>query len=721
MFNYTLYKEGLRRSAFIAALFIAIMMLGAVLIPVAEIQAQLNAISNSWSTGAFVIEGMPNIALFLAMPLFAPILTLYLFSFLNKRSSSDFYHAIPHRREVVFGSFGTALLTWVIGGIWLSVGVSLAIFSLAPAGVAIINFSSVLLTTLGITVGCLLVIAATLTAMSVTGTTFAGIVTALLILFLPRTLLYGFTFTIIEGTRFIISPEAFGILGDNAYNFAFSFLYNAIQFNPNAIQFTFLPGIVYTGVLALIYFGIALALFKRRKSETAHTPAQSGILQTVIRIAVAFVVCIPAMMVITTSRQRFADSTILLIAIYAIAVIAYFAYELISTKKLSNMKKALPGLGILVLLNIAFIAGAVFSGNAILNRTIPPAQVAAVRVQTEHPHTAAWGPHGHWRSYEDIRARQVSIQDEALTALLLDTLGNHVASIRTGDDAFHWGDMQWITVVFEMQTGRTIRRNVLFPWAAAAELTEMLAAHPAYSEAFLALPENPAFIWTETLSEEATREIYALLREEVRGLDLADWKNVAHHRMGGRATFTVIDGVSVPTSFIHYGELSVQGFLGAETYSSWYPITSLTPRTAARFVQHTNAATLRDIERVLEYMQDTNRMEHWFQIQSLGGSDPVFYNFDYHSADEREMLIPLLLAAIRAQGSAPLDPDQAQFSIHFSAWLEEFEEHLHGTFFFHTNDETLRGALGERIDFHPMEPAGALTADEPDQTDPPVE
>jgi len=700
MFNCKLYREGLRRSAFIAALFIAIMMLGAVLIPVAEIQAQLNAISNGWSTGAFVVEGMSNIALLLAMPAFAPILTLYLFSFLNKRSSSDFYHAIPHKRETVFGSFAACVLTWVVGGIWLCVGITLAIYSLAPAGVVIINFSSVLLTTLGITVGCLLVIAATLMAMSVTGTAFSGIVTALLILFLPRTLLYGFIFTILEGARFIISPEAFGFLGNTSYNFAFSFLYNAFDLNPAGMPFTFLPGIAYTGALALIYCGIACLLFKRRKSETAHTSAQNGILQTVIRIAVAFAVCIPAMMVITANHQRFADNSLLLIAIYAVAIIAYFAYELISTRKLSHIKKALPGLGILVLLNIAFITGAMFSRDAILNRDIPPAQVASVRVQTDSPHAQTWTPHGPWPSYENIRAREVSVQDDRLVALLLDGLDRHIADIRGGDGYHLWGYNQWVTVAFEMQNGRTIQRNILLSESAIDALTELLATHPAYTEAFLSLPEHPATIWVDTLSEEAARDIFAVLREEVRTLDLATWKETAHD--SGRAAFTVID--STPAAVVHYGSLGIRGFIGTETYSSWYPITNLTPRTAALFVQHTNAEGQRGVERVLEAMLDDLHAGHWVQIQGYHTPDPwLSYSLD-RPAPHREALIHLLLETIRTQGSAPIDLERIHFSIQVSGWLEDVEEHVHTTFFFHAEDaEAFLTAFGSWEAFLPLE------------------
>ena len=681
MFHLNLYKEGLRRSLFLAALFISIMMLGAVLIPLGSIQSQLRGIEAGWAHGSIIVEGMGAVpTLAIAMPFFAPIATLFLFSVFNRRNSSDFYHSIPHKRETMFFSFLAALLTWVMGGIWLCTGVTLAIYAVAPAGVAIINLSSVLLTSLWVTVGCLLVIAATLLAMSITGTVFSNIVTALLIIFLPRALIASFVHTVIGNTH-IVSVENFGFLGDSSYNIAVNFL--IAMFDPWRMEQTLLPSILYTGVLALIYFGIALILFKKRKSETAENPAFNRVLQGAIRIAAAFLVCLPAAGALAGGEHH--DSLIPFIAVYIFAVIVYFAYELIATRKLSNIKKALPGLGVLVLLNVAFVGGAVMTQEAILNRQIPAAQVASVRVHTNT--WGSWGPQSF--SYETIRARGILLQDAALTDMLLETLDRNITFVR-GDENFWqtiWrGGTHRHTIFFETTSGSTIRRELTFSQDENQILLQLLAAHPAYQEAFLTLPENPAeiiFLGGGILSEEALREIYDTLREEVLDLDLVDWQTTAR-------------GDRQPGVY-SYGRIRVQGFIGRESYSSVYAITSLTPRAAALLIQHINAQHLDGVERVLTILLGPDDDYCCFPNVFISDFGSLGHRWldDRQNEQDLQLFVPLLLEAVRAQGETPVDTTQPYFMIQASGPCNMPDRVISATFFFHTTNETLLAALQE--------------------------
>jgi len=273
-------------------LFIAIMKLGAILIPIGNISTQMTALANGWAIGRMLIDGLGgNFALYLALVAFAPFMTLYMFSFLNKRNASDFVHSLPHKRETLFVSYTAAVLTWVLGGLWLSVGITLVIYMIGSAYV-LVNVSSMLLVALGLSAGCFLVIAATLMAMSVTGGVFSNITTALLILFLPRTISYVFSTFVIMGTGHLVPLANFGLFGDFSFHIPFSFLYSILESFRFRFELSLIHGALYTAVLGLVYLAVALVLFKRRRSETAGSPAQSGVLQAAIRIAVAFVVCL---------------------------------------------------------------------------------------------------------------------------------------------------------------------------------------------------------------------------------------------------------------------------------------------------------------------------------------------------------------------------------------------------------------------------------------------
>ena len=111
-------------------------------------------------------------------------------------------------------------------------------------------------------------------------------------------------------------------------------------------------------------------------------------------------------------------------------------------------------------------------------------------------------------------------------------------------------------------------------------ITERLAAIPAYREASMRMPVDPADIWggwQTQLSEAALREVFDALRDEVPNLDFATWRTLSQQRFIGLDEMHPL-----------LGEIQVRGFLGSETYLSWYPITTLTPTAAEIFLRHVN-------------------------------------------------------------------------------------------------------------------------------------
>jgi len=674
MFDFKLYKEGLRRSTLISALFIAVMMLGAILIPVANITSQMRATSYGWALGRTVIEGLDtNIILLLSAAALSPVLTLYLFSFLNKRNSSDFYHSIPHKRETLFASFAAAVLTWVLGGIWLCTGLSLLIYSFFPAYV-MLNMTSILLATLGLSAACILVVGATLIAMSLTGGTFANIVTALLIIFLPRVILTTFTSIVMQMTR-IVPVENFGIIGDGSFNIPFGFMFNMFNGGMDLNQ-VFIRGALYTAVLGLIYLGIAIVLFKKRRSETAQNPAPNRGMQSAIRVTVAFVVCLPALAIIAMGlrfergSQRLGSDILPLVAIYAIAVIVYLAYELITTKKLSNIAKALPGLGILVLLNVVFLSGIMISRSVILNRRFEPNQIASVRVLLFDDTWRGGSDWISWVPYETIRTREVEIQDEDAITILLETLDRNIEWAR--GEPF-WGSPYSGMILFETTGGRSVQRSLMFTEAVGQEFSQILAGIDEYAEALLTLPENPGEIHSHNLPEEAAREIFEILREEVAGLDSTAW------RPG--------QNLPLPT----YGTLFVQGFIYGQTYRSFYEITSTTPLTADVFIRHTNAQNYENVIRALEHMLAEGLLG---SISIHGYNTPYPVSFHRWERTRGEDLVNLLLDAVREQGQNPVDRERRHYNITVFGWWDELDGwHPGGEFFFNSDCEELFEAL----------------------------
>ena len=67
-----------------------------------------------------------------------------------------------------------------------------------------------------------------------------------------------------------------------------------------------------------------------------------------------FIVCV-MFSEMTTGMMR--DEWFAFLVLYLVAALVYFAYELITTKKWKNLLTALPGLGIVALLNVGILLG----------------------------------------------------------------------------------------------------------------------------------------------------------------------------------------------------------------------------------------------------------------------------------------------------------------------------------------------------------------------------
>ena len=111
-FDVGLYLDGLRQLKIVGVMLFVILELEAILIPLGQYIAILQRLE--YSPSAVYNMGVVNFLqmhplLVLTFTVFAPVMMLYLFSFLNKRNSSDFYHSLPNPRLSLFFSFFAAV------------------------------------------------------------------------------------------------------------------------------------------------------------------------------------------------------------------------------------------------------------------------------------------------------------------------------------------------------------------------------------------------------------------------------------------------------------------------------------------------------------------------------------------------------------------------------------------------------------------------------------
>ena len=370
-----LWIEGLRRLRIPGFISLAFIGISAILIPASNLIV-MRLTYDSSVRDKFISAGTSvHPGLVLLTFVVAPVMALTLFSFLNKRRSADFFHSLPYSRACIFTSFFLSIVTWLC---FIAVSTS----ALNLAAYAVFGFRGALAQILRILpqviIGSILALASVTLAMTLTGTLFSNLTVSALILYFPKVCAGLFATGVTEAVR-IIPLEYFPLWRFLRYNLATS-----------ALPFTDGPyvgkemaiALVYSSVLAIAYFALSCVLFVKRKSETAERSAPNRAVQTVFRIAVTMVICMPVCTLLLFNVRGELYLLVPVLFLYTVALTVWVLWEIITTKRWINVLKSLPYLGIVVVLNVAVILGLYAAKNAALDFTPAPEEIKSVTVVT---------------------------------------------------------------------------------------------------------------------------------------------------------------------------------------------------------------------------------------------------------------------------------------------------------------------------------------------------
>ncbi len=312
----------------------------------------------------------------------APIVALILSEILMKdfrtRNGSDFYHALPVSKRITLLSAVVAVLCWTFVYMIIPVLIqALLIFILSyrPMDWSIV-FEAY---TFGTIVSFYLISAAWLGHV-LTGTRMSQVVISVMIIAGPRTLLYVIGM-IIETTMPYMFLDRYDFLfRPQKYNFALNF------FIRNGRTVT---SVIYTILLSLIYLGLALWLVRKKPSEVAGRPTWTSKMETLVRVLLAFALSLPAIigcLLLYFSNSGYGSFTetskmeymMLIILFYSLAVIVYFLYEIVQTKKVKNSFKHWKGLGWVALFNLIIILGIVIVHKSVSGLKPDPTGIESV-------------------------------------------------------------------------------------------------------------------------------------------------------------------------------------------------------------------------------------------------------------------------------------------------------------------------------------------------------
>lgn len=578
IFNVKLYFEGIKQLKMIGIMSFVILALESFLSPLGINIERTSAIERqlAYSSVPGAVDISPQIYSFISInPLVVgvflvvvPLMTLFLFNFMTRRNASDFYHSIPDTRECLLLSYGAAVLTWAAGLI-LSSGL-ITVVTCGFMKYVEVNLVSVVTIIFTSFAGSVYVLGIFLLAMSLSGTVFTNVVVAAMIMFMPRLILCICMAVLSEAVYFV--PFDFsGFIFNDRLNVVTN-IFTGIIARGRCDGICMVSAGIYTLIVGVIILVVAAMAFKSRKSEAATCAAINSKLQCVFRLIPAFVIClIPATVILIAKiggETWDASEKFMLVVLYIVAIVAYFLYELITTKKWRNIIKAVPGLLILFALNVIYIFGMYEAIQITVNDVPDKADIQSVSICN-----------GTGQDYFQKTMGEIKLQSEEAYDVILNRLAYQVEAYNSGEMVYWYKNSYKARFTVEIDTGiRSIYRTVFLNDEEYRRMMNVINSDPSYLDTMYTLPQigkNQTSAYVYGVEDDAANMLYSLYAEEVKSLDMADYY------------YMVVEGYSMGNTSAW---INVSTVLGTDSYHLSLPISSTkTPETFAAYVNAVNS------------------------------------------------------------------------------------------------------------------------------------
>lgn len=476
-FSLSLYREGLKRvrGSGVASAIVLVTLVGMRILLMWVLNAGLN------------FDEPETIDVFNAMPLayviivLAPLVVMRMFSFLNSRSASDFYHSIPQKRICLFLSFFAAALTWVVGvvlagGLVCYIGwnctlcYSVSFFTVARC---VISY-----TALGLLSASCMALAVTLT-----GSGFSTLFAYACIFGMPPLLgnVLGLFIREFNGS-FVITRSVFRVFGTRG--FLPLALMNGDFYKPLGLP------VASAVVIFLLLTALAALAFVKRKSEAAGNSTVTPLFQHILRCCAGFPIWL-----LVAYFFMLGEKAVGLVFIPASLAI-YVVYELITTRRLKNVVKSLPVFLALPLLCISLVGTAALGGKAVA--------ITTPRRANEISYATITGDGFYIDAVPMERISGAEITDKAVLSCFIEGVE-------------HADSYQNLIVMMELKSGRTVYRRIGIDYSNSEALMRAFSEDEQCAELLLTLPsyesitsdELDAYYW-----QVFTEEYNALTNEQ---------------------------------------------------------------------------------------------------------------------------------------------------------------------------------------------------------------
>ena len=293
----------------------------------------------------------------------SPFLVLMMFAFLNKRKESDFFHAIPFTRGCVYTSFVAAILTWVWGVLIISSLSAALIWALCPY--VTFSFGGLICRMLLACLNAALLAAFTTVAVSLTGTGTSAVVTALLVTWSWRLVLWLGKLCLDE----VLYMTPVDSLLDGYLNFSYLLPVAIITGNQTT------PVVIYTIVATFALFALGGLLYVKRRSELAGRSVPGRLVHNLLHCLMT----LPVALLLTYQLFNSADFATVLV-IFICMLLVFYLYELLTTKSARRMFRSTPWLMAVIGVCIVFTGIVHVSGYVERNERTDADRIKSVEI-----------------------------------------------------------------------------------------------------------------------------------------------------------------------------------------------------------------------------------------------------------------------------------------------------------------------------------------------------
>ncbi len=520
IFSPRLYLDGIKQLRIIGVLSTVAIALIGLISPVMRYLDTLHYESFADYSPSQVNFFEMNQLILLVFCAIAPLMALYLFSFLNKRESSDFYHAIPETRQCLFLSFFASVMTWLLFIIVSTAAIITVSYALLPH-LYTVNYASVFSTCFNTFAGSLLIAASVVIAMTVTGTVFSNVLVSLLLIFLPRLLILLAVMGISDAFP-LVNGLPFASVLSYEYNVPVGFVFG-IMFGDYEIALTSLSSGIYTLVIGLIYSVIALVLFVRRSSEAAGQSAPNRTLQAIYRVLIGAVLTAIAVYGLfdTLASGDYPDAGMLgtIVILLVISLVLMLAYEVITTRRFKGLIKCAATSIVALLVFGGVYLGGMYGLYHVTESYSPEAdEIQSVNVLAS---TRYYGT----LNYFETKVAEIELTDDTAKAIVAKQLKYSLDLLDTSRDRFYQSELPQISVGIK-SGGTTHLRNILISEEDQVAMYGAVYDTEAFRKVYMDLPESVAQVhvshngYSKRVNND---ELYQILRAEVAEIGFDKW------------------------------------------------------------------------------------------------------------------------------------------------------------------------------------------------------